>query len=594
MPNKYITIPGFKGGQSIDPYESVSQQGFQKTDNLDIFVDSNLLKPVPVALVSMPIPDVAGQSSVRVYNSYLASNGVYYFCGQADISAAVNFVLWSTSLSLVPTWTSRYASGGTGTPGNGMMEEYKDGLFFGWSTNLDRFGDLSGSPSRSNIGSVTTGVTFLRNHRGLGFLFVIHNSGRTIGRYDNSTWTASKLTFDKDDTAVGIEEYGRWCIIGLRGSGSKKSRFVLWDGAATTVDDIYNLEDNTLQSFRIVNGEIRYLGITNNGIDDRLKLSVLIPGNKPQVVRDQKVTLSSGSNSINPNALASNGDILLYGLNGITYSDLDLGVFAYGSPKENLRRMHTLWRLVSTGVKSGVSIVSIKHNSSSIIVIWGDGNNGSGTQTIDVGLVLTSAPPSNGVYESNIIALEDGLPGRVKKITINHKAIPSSCGFTLQIKHYGAYPWGDSVPGDTFTVTIASPGVFTKAGHGYVAGDSVRFSTTGSLPTGLTAGTSYYIISTGLTDNTFQVSASIGGSAVNTTGSQSGTHSVDRYMDLLTPEGSGTTVGRTQSTNGAEVTEISGNELFKEARYIQLRLKFDEISGTTSPTIVFPIIIETV
>lgn len=78
----------------------------------------------------------------------------------------------------------------------------------------------------------------------------------------------------------------------------------------------------------------------------------------------------------------------------------------------------------------------------------------------------------------------------------------------------------------TFTVTIASPGVFTLTAHGLALNNVVYFSTTGALPTGLTAGTAYYVISAGLTADAFQVSATEGGSAVNTSGSQSGTHSI--------------------------------------------------------------------
>jgi hypothetical protein len=80
----------------------------------------------------------------------------------------------------------------------------------------------------------------------------------------------------------------------------------------------------------------------------------------------------------------------------------------------------------------------------------------------------------------------------------------------------------------TVTMTIASPAVVTWGvagkGHGLVAGSPFKFSTTGALPTGVTAGTQYYVISTGLTETTFQFSASNGGSAVNSSGSQSGTH----------------------------------------------------------------------
>ena len=76
-----------------------------------------------------------------------------------------------------------------------------------------------------------------------------------------------------------------------------------------------------------------------------------------------------------------------------------------------------------------------------------------------------------------------------------------------------------------FTVTIASPGVFTSKGHGLRRGDTIVFTTTGALPTGLTADTvRYYVITDGLTNDEFKVSATIDGAAVNTSGTQSGTH----------------------------------------------------------------------
>ncbi len=79
-------------------------------------------------------------------------------------------------------------------------------------------------------------------------------------------------------------------------------------------------------------------------------------------------------------------------------------------------------------------------------------------------------------------------------------------------------------PSFTGTVTIASPGVWTATAHGLPNGVSVVLSTTGALPTGLVAGTTYYVVSTAA--DTFQLSATSGGSAINTSGSQSGVHTV--------------------------------------------------------------------
>lgn len=80
----------------------------------------------------------------------------------------------------------------------------------------------------------------------------------------------------------------------------------------------------------------------------------------------------------------------------------------------------------------------------------------------------------------------------------------------------------------TATITIASPAVVTLASHGLIAGDSVQFTTTGALPTGIVAGTNYFVISTGLTTNSFEISLTVGGTAVVTTGTQSGTQTLIR------------------------------------------------------------------
>ncbi len=85
--------------------------------------------------------------------------------------------------------------------------------------------------------------------------------------------------------------------------------------------------------------------------------------------------------------------------------------------------------------------------------------------------------------------------------------------------------------GDTFTVTVASPAVFTCTTYNFQVNDVVYFTTTGALPTGLTAASPYYVIS--VSGNTFQVSATQAGTAVVTTGTQSGTHSVvTRFKNL--------------------------------------------------------------
>lgn len=73
-----------------------------------------------------------------------------------------------------------------------------------------------------------------------------------------------------------------------------------------------------------------------------------------------------------------------------------------------------------------------------------------------------------------------------------------------------------------FTVTIAAPGVITHNSHSLISGDRVSFVTSGALPTGLSVDTFYYVVNPAT--DTFQVSATKDGTAITTTGSQSGTH----------------------------------------------------------------------
>src|SRR5262245_35785539 len=104
-------------------------------------------------------------------------------------------------------------------------------------------------------------------------------------------------------------------------------------------------------------------------------------------------------------------------------------------------------------------------------------------------------------------------------------------------------------PNRTCTISIATPAVITLASHGFAANQQVVFTTTGALPTGITPGATYYVISTGLTTGTFQVSSTSGGTAVNTSGTQSGTQQVAGFTGLVIQDSAGNTVIRGASAD---------------------------------------------
>lgn len=79
----------------------------------------------------------------------------------------------------------------------------------------------------------------------------------------------------------------------------------------------------------------------------------------------------------------------------------------------------------------------------------------------------------------------------------------------------------------TVTINIASGVVSAAAPHNLRKGDPIAFATTGALPTGLTAGTTYYVANTpSFSSTTFQVSATLGGAAIALSGTQSGVQTV--------------------------------------------------------------------
>lgn len=80
----------------------------------------------------------------------------------------------------------------------------------------------------------------------------------------------------------------------------------------------------------------------------------------------------------------------------------------------------------------------------------------------------------------------------------------------------------------TVTITIATPGVVSWVGHGLENGQRIQLTTTGALPTGLTASTTYFVAGKGTND--FKLATSLANAAagtyIATSGSQSGVHTM--------------------------------------------------------------------
>jgi hypothetical protein len=170
---------------------------------------------------------------------------------------------------------------------------------------------------------------------------------------------------------------------------------------------------------------------------------------------------------------------------------------------------------MESSVSGATSIIYARDSGQSVPMY-----DGTSTSMIDMGgevsqaLTDTTKSPAaavpNAIYD--IVAWNDGSTKRISRTDY----------------------WKKSA---TVTVTIASPCVVSWTTP-LLDGTPIVFTTTGALPTGLTAGTTYFVKSPSGTwpanSATFNVAATAGGAAINTSGSQSGTHTATAGDDIGT------------------------------------------------------------
>ena len=88
----------------------------------------------------------------------------------------------------------------------------------------------------------------------------------------------------------------------------------------------------------------------------------------------------------------------------------------------------------------------------------------------------------------------------------------------------------------TVTISNSSPAIVTWAGHGLDSGCKVQLTTTGTLPTGLSPSTTYWV--TKIDANSFKLSTSLANAVsstfIATSGSGSGVHTATSIAILIT------------------------------------------------------------
>lgn len=142
------------------------------------------------------------------------------------------------------------------------------------------------------------------------------------------------------------------------------------------------------------------------------------------------------------------------------------------------------------------------------------------TAVLGVGISLFGAASGSNISNNVITGGSVGIQASngVRQLTINGNTINGGTHGVLLNR-----------TANTVTISIASPAVINYPSHAISIGTELTFQTTGALPTGILPNTNYYVIAAGIDPNDFEISTTLNGSAVNTTGTQSGTQTAIYY-----------------------------------------------------------------
>ncbi|KKR00174.1 MAG: hypothetical protein UT24_C0016G0063 [Candidatus Woesebacteria bacterium GW2011_GWB1_39_12] len=312
-------------------------------------------------------------------------------------------------------------TGGTGTfslvgtvstsQGQGM-EFFNDYVYLGGSAAVSRYGPISGTPSLTTPYGTITSVgyeTWLPMTNFINYICI--GNGRYLSTYDGTTYTYNSLTLPPGYhirclTAIT----GKFLAIGTYQGDSinavGNSKIFLWDGTATTYNDIIEINEGGVNAMLFHQNNLYiWAGIHGNmyawnGNLVKLKRIPFVGVGKYIEVYPGAVTVQNGI----PYFAVSNGDS----------TTVYRGVYSYGQINKNYSNSLNFDYPISGTTNQGTAVIigAVKGVSPSQFYIgW---QNGAGTVGVDQ--ISTSLYYTSSRFESMVFDDKQPYKGKYAKI----------------------------------------------------------------------------------------------------------------------------------------------------------------------------------
>lgn len=573
-------------GGLVDSLREPLSNKFGLSKHFDIFSDSSKLTPYRSTVAETTSVSASDLGLLHPRNFQLGKDGKMYAYGDNGSGLAQVLV---KSDPTTGNWAKATTAVGTGITVYGAFKEWGTTSAFYMFTGTQAISKWTiGSTFTNSVLALGVAITSVAQSV-VGAddnLYMFYNN-RVVRVTNAGVATDNVLTnLPSNMRIVSVCVWGTYLAIGMAygtsatGASTGMSKVFIWDMVTTTtVNDVIDWGEGTLRVLGNIEGRIvgvsdKYLttpaGLTSLGIGQSSMVVRMWAGAAPQVMKEivanQTVPADSGTYDnvttrfprdvvVKDNKMYWVASVPMAPDSTSTESTYNLGIWAFGR-----KNVNSNFALTLDYIEQAVDTSNFYINS------FGNAGNYWFISYSAAGLVNRTDNAANYTFtsyiESAIINFIYGLRHRlipssssVKKmvgVTVTFDPLPAGATVVLKYRKDNDTAWTQiftytstgslyhsaigienlTLGGDTATMTIASPAVVSLTAHKLVAGQNVRFTTTGALPTGVQAGLDYYVISTGLTANAFQFSATSGGSAVNTSGSQSGTHTLDRTVPL--------------------------------------------------------------